>query len=81
MMVSFIEGVRRHQNPAVANLLEEIMNENSDNSQKLRDYLVELATLKETEFKVADQEAQRCRSELVRQPPAASDAPSKGPRR
>lgn len=68
MMNSMIEGIRRYQNPAVADLLQGIMNENGDLGQRLQDYLVDLVATKETEYKIVDEEAQRCRSELIRQP-------------
>ena len=72
MMQSMMEGVRRYQNPALADLLQGVMNENADNSQKLRQYLVELVAMKEAEFKIADQEAQRCRAELISRPASSS---------
>ena len=72
MMQSMMEGVRRYQNPALADLLQGVMNENADNSHKLRQYLVELVAMREAEFKIADQEAQRCRSELINRPASAS---------
>lgn len=69
MLRSLGEGIRRYQNPAVADLLLGIMSESSDQVQKLRDYLVELVESKEAEFKIADAEAQRCRSSLMNQAP------------
>jgi hypothetical protein len=52
---SVVEGVRKYQNPALANL---------------RQYVQDLAAQKEQELQVADREAQRCRDALVRQPAA-----------
>ena len=69
MVRSLGEGIRRYQNPAVADLLLGVMSENSDQVQKLREYLVELVEAKEAEFKIADSEAQRCRASLMSQPP------------
>ncbi|MEX2260382.1 MAG: hypothetical protein WD696_00445 [Bryobacteraceae bacterium] len=68
---SLSEGVRNYHNPAVADLLLGIVSENSACTQRLRQYVVDLAALKEDEFKVADQEAQRCRGFLSRQPAQA----------
>ena len=65
MMQSLMEGIRRYQNPALADLLQSTVNENSNNVQKLRDYLVALVAIKETEFEIADREAQRCRAEQI----------------
>lgn len=67
LLGSLIAGVRKYQNPAVADLLQGIMNENSGNRNRLRDYLRELATEKEQEFQIADKEAQRCRGTLMRE--------------
>lgn len=78
---SFIEGARRHGNPAVADLIEATMRENSANREHLRGYVTELAQTKEEEFKVMDQEAQRCRATVSRpQTPRRSPTPSKPPR-
>jgi hypothetical protein len=68
MMRSFTEGVRRYYNPAVADLLMGVMDENAASAGKLRDYLVELAANLEAELQIADKEAQRCRSTLINQP-------------
>lgn len=68
MLQSLGEGIRRYQNPAVADLLSGIMSENSEQAVKLRDYLVELVSAKELELKMADEEAQRCRGILVNRP-------------
>ncbi|MCW5982937.1 MAG: hypothetical protein KIT09_32910 [Bryobacteraceae bacterium] len=77
MLRSLGEGIRRYQNPAVADLLSGIMSENSEQTQKLREYLVELVAAKEVELKIADDEAQRCRGMLVNRPPKP---PVKGPK-
>ncbi len=64
---SVIEGIRRYQNPALADLLQSVMNENGTNRDKLRQFIQDLAVEKEQELKVADREAQRCRADLLRQ--------------
>jgi hypothetical protein len=65
MMASVIEGVRRHQNPAVADLLQGVTDEIGPYRQNVQEYLVELVGMKEAELKIANQEAQRCRSQLI----------------
>jgi len=67
-LASLIEEVRRYQNPAVADLITGMRNENSPARQGLKDYMVELATTKDQELRIVDQEAQRCRGQLLRQP-------------
>ncbi len=66
MMGSFVEGIHRYHNPAVADLLTDVMNESAENRHGLQNYLVELVAQKEVELKSADQEAQRCRAELIK---------------
>jgi hypothetical protein len=68
---SVMEGVRKYQNPALADLMAAVLGENSVNRDHLRQYIADLATQKEQEWQVADREAQRCREALV-QPPAGS---------
>ncbi len=67
---SLIDGVRKYQNPALADLLRSVLAENSSSRQQLRQYVTDLAAIKEQEFKVMDAEAQRCR-EMVTRPVAA----------
>jgi hypothetical protein len=66
---SLANGVRRYQNPALADLLESVGAETMGYREKLRQYLVELAGTKEEELRVMDAEAQRCRGVLTRQAP------------
>ncbi|MEQ1946323.1 MAG: hypothetical protein ABL995_03995 [Bryobacteraceae bacterium] len=65
---TLVEGVRRYQNPAVGDLLVSVMAANAENRDQLRQYIADLAQTKEDEFRVVDQEAQRCRGILTRQP-------------
>jgi len=68
MLGSLAEGVRRYQNPALADLLGAMVAENNRARQQLHQYVVDLVALKEQEFDVMAREAQRCRSILTRQP-------------
>jgi hypothetical protein len=67
---SVVEGVRKYQNPALANLMQGVLGENNANRDRLRQYVQDLAAQKEQELQVADREAQRCRDTLVKQPGA-----------
>jgi hypothetical protein len=71
---SVTEGIRKYQNPALADLMQSVVSENSSNADKLRQYIQDLATQKEQEFQIADREAQRCRETLVKQPAAPTKA-------
>jgi ABC-type transporter Mla subunit MlaD len=64
-LASVFEGIRKYQNPALAELLQGVVNENSTNRDRLRQYVQELAVQKEEEFQVADKEAQRCRGMIM----------------
>lgn len=76
MLGSLAEGVRRYQNPAIADLLMGIANENSANREFLEQYMKDLAATHESELQVMDTEAQRCRSILSKQPPPAKKRPA-----
>ena len=67
-LASVTEGIRKYQNPALADLMQSVVSENSTNADKLRQYIQDLAMQKEQEFQIADREAQRCREILVKQP-------------
>ena len=72
MMRSLSEGLRKYQNPALADLLLSAAAESAANRERLRQYIVDLAAEKEQQFKVMDEEAQRCRGLLSRKPPERS---------
>ena len=76
---SLAAGVSRYQNPALAELLLSIADENSVNRESLRQYALDLASSKEGELKVMESEAQRCLSIIVKQPPAKVPARPKPP--
>ncbi len=73
LLDSLNEGVRKYQNPALADLIQSARSEGAAGHDKLRQYVVQLAALKEDQLRVADQEAQRCRGILLRQGPAQRD--------
>ncbi|MDQ6666480.1 MAG: hypothetical protein M3Z23_19035 [Acidobacteriota bacterium] len=68
-MNSLKEGLRKYQNPALADLLDGVAAENTVNRDKLQQYVLDLATQKEQQFQVADREAQRCRESLSKEVP------------
>lgn len=80
VLSSLNEGVRRYQNPALADLLRETFAETAPNREKFRNYLVQLASAKEAELKVMHEEAQRCRTMLLRTPQPRPDKPNPQPR-
>jgi len=66
---SVIEGTRKYQNPAIADLVQAIANENDQNRDHLKQYVLDLASEKEHELQVMDSEAQRCRASISNQKP------------
>jgi len=68
MLASLGEGMRKYSNPPMADLLNAAIAENAANRDRLQQYILELAAAREQEFHVADEEAQRCRQSLSRQP-------------
>lgn len=68
VLASFGDGLRKYANPPLADMLNAAIAENGGNKDRLQQYILELAMAREQEFRVADQEAQRCRATLSRQP-------------
>lgn len=62
---SVADGVRRYQNPAIAELMDAYLSDSSGSQIQLQQYLKELADLKEAELDVMAQEAQRCRVQQI----------------
>ena len=67
-MGSLEDGLRKYQNPALAELINGTRAEDLPNREKLQQYALELSDQREQDYKVADAEAQRCRGQLVTSP-------------
>ncbi len=65
-LISLDPGLRKYQNPALADLISSILAEGNRNRDRFREYVVDLTSRKEQQFEVADKEAQRCREILMR---------------
>ena len=68
MLASLVEGIRKYQNPAVAEMLAGVAAENGANRERFQRFIVDLVAEREQQFTVMDHEAQRCRGILARQP-------------
>jgi hypothetical protein len=66
---SLNDGLRRYQNPALAELLSGTLAESTPSREKLQQFALALAADKEKEFQIVDKEAQRCRGNLSREAP------------
>jgi hypothetical protein len=73
---SLSEGVRRYQNPALADLLQSAISENSAHRGRLQAYLVDLVATKQHELRIANDEAQNCRSAAMNPSAATKRSPA-----
>jgi hypothetical protein len=71
LLTSVAEAVRKYQSPAVAQELVAMAAESGANRDRLEKYVVNLASEREKEYQVMDQEAQRCRALVLAPPPPA----------
>lgn len=69
---SLDEGAQRYGTRPLADKLAAYVAYSFDSRQRLRDYLKDLAGSTEQNFKIADEEAQRCRGMISREAPATS---------
>lgn len=69
---SLDEGAQRYGARPVADKLSAYVAHSFDSRQRLRDYLRDLATSTEQNFKIADEEAQRCRGMISKEAPSSS---------
>jgi hypothetical protein len=67
MLQSLVDGIRRYQNPALADLLAGVAAEGGTDREKFQQYIMLLATERDQMFGIMDHEAQRCRSILSNQ--------------
>lgn len=65
---SLEEGIRRYADRSAADKLSALIAHNYGAREQFRDYLLSLALSQEQSFKVADQEAQRCRGIISKEP-------------
>ena len=65
---SLAEGAQKYADRPAADKLSELIAGNFSSRERLRDYLRELTTSTEQNFKIADEEAQSCRAALSKQP-------------
>lgn len=79
LLNSISQGVGKYQNPALAALLQSMVAENQTDRERLKSYVVELSTTKEAELRIMNEEAQRCRDSIIRQPARSKPAERKPP--
>lgn len=67
-MRSLQQGAERYADRGTADNLARILASNFTNRERFRDYLRDLASSTEQNFKIADEEAQRCRGMISKEP-------------
>ena len=65
---SLEEGARKYADRTTADRLAQLIARNFSDRERFRDYIRDLATSTEQNFKIADQEAQRCRAIISKEP-------------
>ncbi|HYA16507.1 MAG TPA: hypothetical protein VEF06_03520 [Bryobacteraceae bacterium] len=65
---SLMGAVRRYQNPALADLIESVAAEDQGDIDRMQQYVTELAAEKDRQLDLMNEEAQRCRGLLSKQP-------------
>jgi hypothetical protein len=68
------EGAQRYADRRTADELNTWIARNFSTREHFRDYIQDLSKTQEQNFRVADEEAQRCRGMISRQPPPAKRA-------
>jgi hypothetical protein len=62
LLGSLNQGVRKYQSPDLADMITSLVARNSVHRDRLRQHIADLATVREHEFEMLNQEAQRCRA-------------------
>lgn len=65
---SLNEGAQRYGDRATADQMAQFIGQNFTTRERFRDYIKDLASSTEQNFKIADEEAQRCRANILSQP-------------
>lgn len=71
------EGLRKYQSPDLAKMIGDVMVDNSNNREKFKTYLLDLANMRAQEFEIMNQEAQRCRDTVARTPVTPANPPKR----
>jgi hypothetical protein len=77
---SVVEAIRKYQNPALADLIESMANESLSSRVALQQFVSEVAAQRDAEWKIMEEEAQRCRT-LLTAPARATPRPAVAPKK
>jgi hypothetical protein len=67
LLTSLRDGIRKYQSGDLADHLNQAFAKDVVHRDRLRQHIRDLASLREQEFQIANEEAQRCRGMLTRQ--------------
>jgi hypothetical protein len=66
---SLLGGLRRYQNPALAELIQSVAAEDQADMARIQEYVLQLEEEREQQYQVVEHEAQRCRADLSKGAP------------
>lgn len=72
LLGSLRNGVRKYQSPDLGDMLNRAWATNAVHRDRLRQHIRDLAQLREQEYKIVNEEAQRCRGMITQQAPPGS---------
>ncbi len=81
LLNSLKEGVRRYQSAEAADKLNIALSQSSVHRDRLRQHIRDLGVVREQEYRIIDQEAQRCRGSILRVQPDVSKVERKRSRK
>lgn len=67
---NLVDAIRKYQNPALADLLQSMSAETGTVRVGLQQYIADVASHREAEWRVMESEAQRCRTQLTAPAPS-----------
>jgi len=73
LLDSLRDGIRKYESPDLADMLNQTFSRNAVHRGRLRQHIRDVADLREQEFQIANEEAQRCRGTLTKQSGTSSD--------
>ncbi|MDZ4800610.1 MAG: hypothetical protein SGI92_20830 [Bryobacteraceae bacterium] len=76
LLNSLRDGLKKYQSPDLADMLSQTLGKNAIHRDRLRQHIRDVAELHDEEYKIANEEAQRCRGILTKQP-ATTPVPRK----
>lgn len=76
LLGSLRDGIRKYQSPDLADMITQAMAKNVVHRDRLRQHISDVAELHDQEYQIANEEAQRCRGTLTKQPVTAPKPPA-----